>query len=342
VQLVGRRFAPAEAGAAFYQQALDAVRRMPGVVAAGATSQLPLSGDRDEYGARFPDDQGQPAAAFPVFRYAVTPGYFEASGIPIRRGRAIDASDRRGAPAVAVISASLAAARFGTRDPIGRRLRLGPAGPFTIVGIAGDVRQVSLASVDAWAVYLNIEQSWFTDRAMAFVVRTRGNPAALGSAARDAVWSIDKDQPVVRIATMPDLVEASQSERRFALIVFEGFALASLLLAAIGIYGILAGGVAERTREIGVRAALGATRAQIVGLIARQGFALTVVGVLLGVGGAAYASRGLSTLLFGVTPLDPRTYASVVALLAGVAVLACAIPAWRAARVDPAVTLRAE
>jgi putative ABC transport system permease protein len=342
VQLVGRRFAPAEAGAAFYQQALDAVRRVPGVVAAGATSQLPLSGDRDEYGARFPDDQGQPAAAFPVFRYAVTPGYFEASGVPIRRGRAIDASDRRGAPAVAVISASLAAARFGARDPIGRQLRLGPAGPFTIVGIAGDVRQVSLASVDAWAVYINIEQSWFTDRAMSFVVRTRGNPAALGSAARDAVWSIDKDQPVVRIATMPDLVEASQSERRFALIVFEGFALASLLLAAIGIYGILAGGVAERTREIGVRAALGATRPQIVGLIARQGFALTVVGVFLGVGGAAYASRGLSTLLFGVTPLDPRTYASVVALLAGVAVLACAIPAWRAARVDPAITLRAE
>ena len=342
VQLVGRRFAAPEAGTTFYQQALDAVRRVPGVSAAGATSQLALSGDRDEFGARFPEEPGQPTRALPVFRYAVTPGYFEASGIPIRRGRAIDASDRRGAPLAAVISASLAAAQYGSRDPIGRQLRLGPAGPFTIVGIAGDVRQLSLASFDAMAVYINVEQSWFTDRAMSFVVRTAGNPAALAPAARAAVWSIDKDQPVVRIATMPALVEASASERRFALIVFEGFAVASLLLAAIGIYGILAGGVAERTREIGVRAALGATRAQIVGLVARQGAVLTGVGAAIGLAAAAFASRSLMTLLFGVTPLDPLTYILVVILLAGVALLACALPAWRAARIDPALTLRAE
>ena len=154
---------------------------------------------------------------------------------------------------------------------------------------------MSLASTDARAVYINAEQSWFSDRVMSFVVRSRSNPAALSGAAREAVWSIDKDQPVARAATMTSLVEASASERGFALIVFEGFALASLALAAIGIYGLLAGGVAERTREIGVRAALGATRGEIVALVARQGVALTAAGVVTGLGAAAVASRGLTT-----------------------------------------------
>jgi putative ABC transport system permease protein len=342
VQLVGHKFDSPGAGSIFYQQAVDAVRRVPGVIAAGAASQLPLSGDRDEYGAHFPEDTGQARTTMPVFRYAIYPGYLEAAGIPIRRGRAIDARDRRGAPLVAVISASLASARFGSLDPIGHQLRIGPAGPFTIVGVVGDVRQVSLASTDARAVYINAEQSWFDDAVMSFVVRTQGNPTAMSAAARDAVWSVDKDQPVVRVAAMTDLVEASASERRFALIVFEGFAIAALALAAIGIYGLLAGGVTERTREIGVRAALGATRAQIVGLIARQGVALTAAGAVLGLAAATGASRALTTLLFGVTPFDPLTYGSVVVLLAMVALLACAIPAWRAARVDPALTLRAE
>ena len=342
VQLAGRRFDAADAGTAFFNRALDAVRRVPGVAAAGATSQLPLSGDRDEYGARFPEDQGRPADVFGVFRYAVSPGYLEAAAIPIRRGRTIDDRDRADAPLVAVISASLARARFGSGDPLGHGLRIGPAGPYTIVGVAGDVRQVSLASSDAFAVYISAEQSWFPDRAMSFVVRTRGNPASVAGAVRAAVWSVDKDQPIARVSPMEDLVTASAAERRFALIVFEGFAIASLLLAAIGIYGILAGGVAERTREIGVRAALGATRAQIVGLVARQGGILTTAGVVIGLPAASVASRSLTTLLFGVTPLDPLTYGAVVAVLGGVALLACAIPAWRAARVDPAITLRAE
>jgi putative ABC transport system permease protein len=141
---------------------------------------------------------------------------------------------------------------------------------------------------------------------------------------------------------MDDLLSASAAERRFALILFEAFALAALVLAAAGIYGVLSGSVAERTREIGVRSALGASRRDILGLIVRQGMALTVVGTVIGLAGAVAASKALVTMLFGVSRLDPITYVGVIALLVGVSALACSVPAWRAARVDPAVTLRAE
>jgi predicted permease len=342
VQLVGHRFDPPGEGTRFFLRALEAVRRVPGVTAAGATGQLPLSGDRDEYGALFPDEVGLPANNFAIFRYTVTPQYVEAAGIPLVRGRTIDERDRRGAPLAAVISTSLAAARFGSADPIGHQFRVGPAGPFTIVGVVGDVRQLSLASSDAQAVYINADQSWFADRAMSFVVRTGANPAEVARAVQQAVWSVDKDQPVVRIATMASLVEASAAERRFALVIFEGFAVVSLVLAAIGIYGILAGGVAERAREIGLRAALGATRGQIVGMVVRQGLLLTAAGGMIGLAGSALASRALLTLLFGVSRLDPLTYGTVVALLASVALAACTIPALRAVRVDPSTALRAE
>ena len=159
---------------------------------------------------------------------------------------------------------------------------------------------------------------------------------------RQAVWSVDKDQPIARIETLDALVAASAAERRFALILFEAFALAALVLAAAGIYGVLSGSVAERTREIGVRAALGASRGSILALIVRQGMGLTGLGVAIGLAGAAAASQTIEAMLFGVSRLDPLTYLSVVALLAVVSTIACAVPAWRAVRVDPASTLRAE
>jgi putative ABC transport system permease protein len=157
-----------------------------------------------------------------------------------------------------------------------------------------------------------------------------------------AIWTLDKDQPIVRVATLSALVEASEAQRRFALRVFGGFAAIALGLAAIGIYGILAGGVSERRREIGLRAALGATRPQIIGLVVGQGLALAAAGAAVGLAVAAFVSRGLSTLLFGVSRLDPVTYGAVVALLALVAAAACAIPAWRAVRIDPSIALRAD
>ena len=342
VQLVGRRLTETSAATALLQQALDAARRVPGVAAAGFTSQLPLSGDRDEYGARFLSDGTQPANTFPAYRYAISDGYFDAIGTPILRGRGIDRRDRADMPAAAVISASLAAARFGTSDPLGRQLTIGPAGPFTVVGIAGDVRQTSLAATDANAVYINAQQWAFADRAHSLVVETRERPAALAAAVQQAIWSVDKNQLIVRVATMDALVERSMAERRFAMLVFEAFAGTALALAAIGIYGVLAVGVSERTREIGLRSALGATRGQIVGLVLRQGVGLTVVGVIIGLGGSAVASRSLATLLFGISRLDPATYAGVCGLLAIVACAACAVPAWRAVRVDPSMALRTD
>jgi ABC-type antimicrobial peptide transport system permease subunit len=195
---------------------------------------------------------------------------------------------------------------------------------------------------DPNAVYLTPEQSWFADTEMSLVVRGRGDVSALVPAIKSAIWSVDKDQPIVRVAMMDALLTATASERRFAMIVFEAFALVALVLAATGLYGVLSGSVTERTREIGVRAALGASRADILGLVVRQGMTLTGVGVAIGLGGAVLASRALITLLFRVSRLDLATYAGVVGLLLAVSALACWVPAWRAARVDPATTLRAE
>ncbi|HET7374277.1 MAG TPA: ABC transporter permease [Gemmatimonadaceae bacterium] len=327
----------------YFQNALDAVRRVPGVTSAAFTSQLPLSGDGDTYGAHFESSPtGRNESA--VFRYAVTPGYFETMGIALVRGRSLATSDRAGAPYALVINESFARRKFPGRNPLGQRLHLGPdRGPwYTIVGVVRDVKQLSLAVSQADAAYIPTDQSWFADRVLSLVARTRGDSRALAPAIENAIWAVDKNQPIVRVATMDDVVATSAAQRRFALVAFEAFALAALALAAVGIYGVLSGSVAERVREIGVRLALGASPRDVVRLVMRQGMALAVTGVVLGLLGAAAASRALITLLFGISRLDPATYFNVVGLLLGVAAVACGVPAWRAARVDPSVTLRAE
>jgi putative ABC transport system permease protein len=345
VQTAGHRFLDDSTTDRFFLNALAAVRKVPGVISAAFTSQLPLSGDLELYGVHFdPRPVNDPGELKGSFRYAVSPGYFETMGIPLRSGRTLAESDRAGAPFVAVISEALARRRLPGLDPIGQRLRIGPPdGPlYTVVGVVGDVKQVTLALSESEAVYTTPEQWGFADNAMSLVVRARGDAAALAPAIRQAIWSVDKDQPVVRTATMDELLATSAAERRFALIVFEAFALAALVLAAAGIYGILAGSVAERTRELGVRAALGASRGMIVELVVRQGLTLTACGVLVGLAGAAAASQVLVSMLFGISPLDPATYLGVIAVLGVVALVACSVPAWRAARVDPATTLRTE
>jgi len=327
----------------FFARALDAVRDVPGVASAAWTSQLPLSGDFDAYGVHFDADvPTSPEDSRGGFRYTVSPGFFETLRIPLRRGRVLDERDSANAPFAVLISESFARRKFPGRDPLGRRVRVGPADspPAQIVGVVGDVKQMSLALSESDAVYMTTAQWRFADTALWLVVRTHGDAASLAPAVKQAVWSVNKDQPIVRVATMDHLVAVSAAERRFALIVFEAFALVALLLAATGIYGVLAASVAERTAEMGVRAALGASPAAILKLVAGEGMTLTIVGLLAGVGGAVAASRALISLLFGVSPLDAATYAGTIALLLAVAAIASAIPAWRAANVDAAVALR--
>jgi putative ABC transport system permease protein len=341
IQTAGHRFDSDSTRWQFFEQVLDAARQVPGVNSAALTSQLPLSGDADVYGVHFdPAVANDPGETGGTFRYAVSPGYLETMRIPLRRGRALEAQDRAGAPLVAVISEALAKRRLPGVDPVGRRLKIGDGPLYTVVGVVGNVKQVSLALTESDAVYTPPSQWRFADNAMSLVIRTRGDAAALAPSVRAAVWSVDKDQPIVRVATMSVLLAGSAASRRFALTLFEAFALAALVLAAAGIYGVLAGSVVERSQEMGVRSALGASRSDIVTLVLRQGLRLTAVGVVLGLAGAVIATQALVTMLFGISHLDPVTYVGVIALLAATAVVACAVPAWRASRVDPVTALR--
>jgi putative ABC transport system permease protein len=346
VQESSHRFDSDGARAEFLRQALEAVSHVPGVETAAFTSQLPLSGDFESYGVQFESDQSDNAEA--GLRYAVSPDYFKALHIPLRRGRLLDQHDTAGAPLAVLLSESFAKRKFPGQDALGKRVRLGPDighsdRPWaTVVGVVGDVKQASLAMGESDAFYTSTSQWTWVDRAQSLVVRTRGDAASLTPAIKNAVWSVDRDQPIVRVATMDSLLTTSEAERKFVLILFEAFGLAALALAATGIYGVLSGSVTERLREIGIRVALGATRRNILGLVIRQGMTLTGIGVLIGLLGAAAASRALITLLFGVSRLDPFTYLGVISLLGGVAGIACGLPAWRAAQVDPASTLRSE
>ena len=343
VQTAGHRFDDDNVTHQFFEQALEAVRHVPGVNAAAFTSQLPLSGDRETYGVHF-ESNPAPDEDHSAFLYTVTPDYLTTMGIPLRRGRLLDAHDIAGGPVAVLVNESFARRKFPDQDAVGQHLRIGPnEGPWaTVVGVVGDVKQTSLALGPAEAAYITTAQWRYADRAMWLVVRASGDAAALAHDIRSTVWSVDKDQPVLRVATMDARVRASAAERRFALILFEAFGLVALALAATGIYGVLSGSVTERAREIGVRLALGASRGNILALIIKQGMTLVALGVVIGLGGAAAATQALASLLFGVSRLDPLTHLCVVALLAGVSGLACWVPAWRAARVDPAVTLRAE
>lgn len=343
VQAASRRLDDDRANRQFFNQVLDAVREVPGVAAAALTSQLPLSGEQlGAYGIRF--ESSAPGRNESALRYAVSPGYLETMKIPLRRGRLLDAHDVAGAPIAVVINESLAKRKFPNGDAVGRRIHAGSEeGPWgTIVGVVGDVRQSSLAAETDDAFYMTSAQGWFADNPMSLVVRVNGDAAALAPAIKKAIWAVDKDQPITRVATMDALVDASEAQRHFALIVFETFALVAVALAAAGIYGVLSGSVAERTREIGVRTALGASRANILALVVRQAMSLTGFGVVIGLAGAVVASRALITLLFNTSSLDPLTYFSVILVLVGVAALAAWIPAWKASRVDPIRALRAE
>jgi putative ABC transport system permease protein len=333
-----------------FQSTLEAVRAVPGVLDAAFTSQLPLSGQRQEYGVSFESDtQASPYRTDGALRYIVTPDYFRTMGIPLLRGRVLDAGDRPGMPEAVVLSESFAKRRFGDVDPIGQRLRVGPENtqpdrPWdVVVGVVGDVKHGTLEAVTPPdALYIALGQWVWVDSTQTLVLRVDGDAAAVVPSIMEAIWSVSSTPAIARVTTMEEIVAASEAERYFALNVFTTFAATALALAALGLYGVISGAVAERTREIGLRSALGATRSQILALVLRQGMTLAALGVGLGLAAAAAATRGLDSLLYGVTSLDPLTYGAVIAVLALVASAACWIPAARAARVDPTVALRSE
>jgi len=335
---------------ALYEQVLEAARAVPGVVETALTNDLPLSGSLNgRYGLVMEATPGDPANTIFVgdpFRYTVTPRWFATMGIPLKRGRLLGPEDVRDAPQAILVNESFAA-RFG-RDPIGQRVRIGPYAarpempPGTIVGVVGDVRHTSLASGPSNVFYVAMPQWMWVDTDQTLVVRTTGDPISSVQSIKQAVWSVNPGLAVTRITTMANLVAQSEARRTFALAAFAAFGLAALLLAGVGVYGVIEERVTERTREIGLRAALGATPKRIAALVVGQGLTLTIIGVAIGIGVAAGSTRAIASLLFGIEPFDLVTYAGVVALLLGVAFVACYAPAFRAARIDPAITLRAD
>jgi len=332
----------------FQQKLLEKLEAVPGVAAAGAVDLAPLgsqflAGDiKVENGAPIP-------GGYLVERSCASPGYFRAMGIGLLRGRDFTPRDDAEGPRVAVVSQSVARHAWPGRDPIGQRISLAPhPSPhdwLTVVGVVDDVRQFGPAAAPAAAVYRPLAQAvgqtFGTE--MTFVARTAIDPSLIApTILRRAVYDVDRTQAIASIATMQDRLARSVAERVFQTRVLAAFAILALLMAAVGIYGVLAYSVAERTREIGIRIALGAAPRAIMGEVLRGAAMLAVLGVALGTAGAFAATRALSGLLFEVKPGDPAVFAAVAALLGGVAVVAGWAPARRATRVDPVVALRYE
>ncbi|HEV8236051.1 MAG TPA: ADOP family duplicated permease [Gemmatimonadaceae bacterium] len=345
-QAAGPKYPDSLSVYANHARIIDALRRLPGVERVGTASQLPLGGNLDSYGINAQDKPlANPELAPYADRYTVSPDFIGAMGIAIERGRAFGEADNSdGAPPVVIASAGLAKRIWPGEDPIGKRIRMGdPNGPWrTVIGIVGNIHHRALDADDASQIYIPERQWQFADNAVAVVVRTHGDPANLARAVRNAAQAVDMTQPITALSTMEQVIAASTAQRRLALLLFASFAALALVLAIAGIYGVLAGAVTERTREIGVRTALGATPASILAMVLLQGARLAGAGLLLGLIGALSLGRFLQSLLYGVGSTDPVTLAGVALLLAAVALTACLLPAMRALGIDPIAALRAE
>ncbi|HEX8698561.1 MAG TPA: ABC transporter permease, partial [Myxococcaceae bacterium] len=341
--------------AAFYRKVVERLSGLPGVEAAALATAVPMGKtgwanlDVDVEGRALAPGEARKSG----FYYAVTPDYFRALGIPVLRGRDFRLEDDNGKVTVAMVNESMARLLWPGEEPIGKRFRFGgwpdPANPFpwvTVVGVVADTRSLTLGT-GARPEYFMLHGSLAEDRgqthrAMTVVLRTRGEPMSLAASARSAVRKLDAGLAVANVQTLEQVTLATASRTRFTALLLTLFGGAGLTLAAVGIYGVLAFMVAQRTREMGIRMALGASRWNVLALVVGHGMRLTAVGVVLGVGAAMGLAELLRSMLFEISPTDPLTYAGVVAVLGGVALLASYLPARRATTVEPVTALRSE
>jgi predicted permease len=325
---------------AFYAQVMDRIRALPGVLGSGAAVGIPLARGMNWSVSVAVEGRGtSPEDTLPADARAVTSQYFATIGIPILQGR--DFTERDGPESTSIIISDAIARRlFPDDDPIGRRIRPGTNNPWmTVVGVTGDVRS-SLDQEPRSTIYFSAAQLGFN--AMTVVVRTMGNPESMTAAVRSEVTKLDPKLPVYNVRTMSAILDDATGQPRFQTGLLGLFAIVALLLAAVGIYGVMSYLVTERAREIGIRMALGAEAGDVLKLVVGQGMRLAIAGVLIGLGGSLALTRLMQTLLFGVNPTDPPTFIVISLLLTAVALLACWLPARRAAKVDPMIALRYE
>ncbi|MEO6237099.1 MAG: ABC transporter permease [Vicinamibacterales bacterium] len=333
---------------AFFDQLLPRLRALPGVRAADAVMALPLSGSNFNISFLVAGRPPVPPAQQPSMEIRVaTPGYFSELGIPLKRGRGFTEDDRSGTPPVVVLTESAAQRYFPNEEPLGKTIKLGwgrgpgkPKAGGEIVGIVGDVKEAGLDEPDAPQLYLPYRQ--WPVQSMSVVLKTTRSPESLVAAVGQEVHAIDPNLPLANVGSLEKIISESISQPRFYMLLLGIFAAVALVLAAIGIFGVLSYAVSQRTREIGIRMALGAPGRTVVNLIVRQAMLLVISGVAAGTIAALLVSQTMTKMLFSVTPSDPVTFSAVAAVLVAVALLASYLPARRATRVDPIVALRAE
>ncbi len=338
------RYDTPEKQARFFEGVLERMRAIPGVESAAGTYMIPLSGNNQgsTFGIAGVDFGSGPSPE--AGHRLVSPGYFRTMGIPLVRGRDFTDRDRAGAPPVVVVNQALADRYFEGKNPVGRRLEIGNGTnvqEWEIVGVVGNVRFTSLEEEARPEYFLPYSQR--PEGRTAFVLRApSAAPGALDVPLRAAVRETDPNQPVVSIRQMQALVDDSAAGRRFSTMLLVGFAAAALLLASLGIYGVIAYSVERRTHEIGIRMALGARRRDVLGMVVRQGMRLAGIGLAIGLVASFALTRLMTGLLYGVSPTDPGTYLLIPVFLAAVAFLACAIPARRAMNIHPMIALKYE
>jgi predicted permease len=344
VYVYGDRYQKPEAEVNFYEQAMQRLRATPGIDSVAMVSTLPLA-SFDRRGFHIQDRPLTNESEAPsVDAYAVSPDYFRVMRIPLNRGRLLTAGDRMGAPMVALISESCARNVFPNQDPIGKHIQLGGRHDdkewATIVGIVGDVRQYAFDRPSNMEAY--VAQAQNIDYGFNLVARTNGDPRRFEQTARQVFLSVDNTQPIYQVRPLEDYVAESQAARRFTLMLLGMFGGLALILAAVGIYGVISYAVSLRTRELGIRMALGAARNDVLGMVLRQGVTLLCTGLAIGFAASVLLTRFLASLLFQVRPVDLATSLAVTVLLAAVALLANYLPARKASKLDPIVALRCE